>query len=234
MRFLSVPRNSSVSPAIFTAVLLATACSLSAQKPAPTREDPAKIVQGMPPRATPSDYQSQGKAGNVTIAAEFVGHSAPTPTATFTTEEYVVVETALFGPAGQRLILSPDDFSLRVNGKKAALPSQPWGLAVKSMKDPEWEAAQVSVSGPKSKTAVGGSGGGGGQGDPPPPPPKMSIEVRRAMELKVQKASFPEGDRALPQAGLIFFQYSGKLKGIKSLELLYSGPAGKGVVALQP
>ena len=62
----------------------------------------------------------------------------------------------------------------------------------------------------------------------------MPIETRRAMELKVQKASLPEGDRALPVAGLIYFQYSGKTKGMKSVELVYAGPAGKATVALQP
>ena len=62
----------------------------------------------------------------------------------------------------------------------------------------------------------------------------MTFPERRAMEQKVQKATLPEGDRALPVAGLIFFQYGGKTKGIKSLELIYSGPAGKATLTLQP
>jgi hypothetical protein len=43
----------------------------------------------------------------------------------------------------------------------------------------------------------------------------------------------PEGDRALPAAGLIFFQYGGREKSIRSIELIYTGPAGKATVALQ-
>jgi hypothetical protein len=54
------------------------------------------------------------------------------------------------------------------------------------------------------------------------------------MSQRVQKAALPGGDRALPQAGLIFFQYRGKTTGIHSLELVYSGPAGKATLALQP
>ena len=54
------------------------------------------------------------------------------------------------------------------------------------------------------------------------------------MEQKVQKATLPEGDRALPVAGLIFFQYHGKTQSIKSLELIYDGPAGKATLMLQP
>jgi len=41
------------------------------------------------------------------------------------------------------------------------------------------------------------------------------------------------GDRPLPQAGLLFFQYRGKEKGINSLELIYSGAAGKATLVLQ-
>jgi hypothetical protein len=54
------------------------------------------------------------------------------------------------------------------------------------------------------------------------------------MAQHVQKASLPEGDRILPQAGLIFFQYRGKTQSIRSIELIYSGPAGKATLALQP
>jgi hypothetical protein len=54
------------------------------------------------------------------------------------------------------------------------------------------------------------------------------------MAKSVQKAVLPEGDRALPQAGLIFFSYRGKTKGITSIELIYAGPAGKATLPLQP
>jgi len=43
-----------------------------------------------------------------------------------------------------------------------------------------------------------------------------------------------EGDRPLPQAGLLFFRYGGKTEGIKSIELIYSGAAGKASLDLQP
>jgi hypothetical protein len=54
------------------------------------------------------------------------------------------------------------------------------------------------------------------------------------MAQRVQKAALPEGDRTLPVAGLIFFQYRGKTQGIHSIELIYAGPAGKVTLALQP
>ena len=72
-----------------------------------------------------ADYQVQAQAGKVTVGAEFKGHSLPTLQGTLSTEEYVVIETGLFGSPGARIKLSSDDFSLRINGKKTPLPSQP-------------------------------------------------------------------------------------------------------------
>jgi hypothetical protein len=205
-----------------------TALCLCAQ----AQDPPAKEVHGVPPRANPAEYQAQGKAGAATIAAEFVGHAVPTPQGTFSSEGYVVVEVGIFGEPNASLKLSLEDFSLRVNGKKAPLPSQAYGLVLKSLKDPEWEPP-ASASSKGGKTSIG-SGGGGGDLNAPPVPVHMPFDLTRAMQQKVQKAAMPEGDRPLPVAGLIFFQYSGKTKGMNSLELIYAGPAGAATLALQP
>ena len=182
----------------------------------------------MPPRLAPTDYQSHVQAGAVTIAAEFVGHAVPTPQETLSTEDYVVVEVALFGPPEPRLKLSLDDFSLRVNRKKTVLANQPFGMAFPSLKNPELEPPSSAA---KSKSSVGT----GGQSESAPTPVfHLPPEVKHAMQQHVQKAALPEGDRVLPLAGLIFFQYRGKTQGIQSLELIYNGPAGKASLALQP
>ena len=193
-------------------------------------------TKGLPPRNTAADYQAQAKAGTVTLAAEFAGHSVPTPQGTFSTEDYVVVETGWFGPPEARLTLSIDDFSLRINGKKMPVPSQPFALILKSLKDPDWVPPDAGEPRSKSKGGLTG-GGGGGQGggdDAPPPPAKMPLELQRAMAQKVQKAVLPEGDRPLPVAGLLFFPYRSKTDSIRSMELIYAGPVGKATLALQP
>ena len=144
---------------------------------------------------------------------------------------YVVIETGLFGSPGSRV--SSDDFSLRINRKKTPLRTQPYGLVAGSVRDPEWEPPVPAA--PKSKTSLGG-GGKGEQGESNAPPARVQIPigVQRAMAQRVQKASLPEGDRALPQAGLIFFQYRGKTQSIRSIELIYAGPAGQATLTLQP
>jgi hypothetical protein len=195
-------------------------------------------TKGLPPRNAATDYQAQAKAGSVTIAAEFAGHGVPTTQGTFSTEDYVVVETGLFGPPDARATVSADDFSLRINGKKMPVPSQPYALILKSLKDPDWVPPDAEEGKSKSKgsgitTGGGGGGQGGGAGDPPPLPPKMPLELQRAMAQKVQKSVLPEGDRALPVAGLLFFSYRGKTDSIRSMELIYTGPAGKATLTLQ-
>jgi hypothetical protein len=199
-----------------------------------TQSTDAQIeAKGMPPRATPADYQVQAQAGAVTVGAEFTGHSVPTLQGALSTEDYVVIETGFFGSPGTRLKLSSADFALRINGKKTPLPSQPYGLVVGSVKDPEWEPPAPASS--KTKTSLGGSGKGEqGEGNAPPAPVQIPIGVQRAMAQRVQRAALPEGDRTLPVAGLIFFQYRGKTQSIHSIELIYTGPTGKATLTLQP
>ena len=194
------------------------------------KEAQAREAKGIPPRATPADYQTRIKAGAITLAAEFKGHSVPTPEAVLTSEDYVTVEVALFGAAGARATISTGDFALRINGtranaKKPPLPTQPYAFVFKSLKDPAWEPVVKEES--KSKTQINGSGN-----DAPPAAPKMPFPLVREMQQRVQRAVLPEGDRELPQAGLIFFYYPGK--GIRSAELIYTGPTGKTTLDLNP
>jgi len=212
-------------------VLAATLC-LYAQEATPPKDARPNEAQGLPPRAAPADYLSQGKAGDVTIAAEFDGHSVPTAEQTLSTEDFIVVEVALFGPQGARTQISRDDFSLRVNGKKVPLPSQSYVVVASSLRDPTWVSPDAEKAKESSKTTIGGGGGGQDSGSTPPVI-HIPIEMQRSMTQHTQKASLPLGDRALPQAGLLFFPYRGKEKGINALELIYSGAAGKGTLTLQ-
>jgi hypothetical protein len=218
-----------------TAILI-MAAGLTAFGQPPAKDAPAE-AKGLPPRASAADYQVHAQAGAVTLAAEFAGHAVPTAQGPLSSEDYITVEVAVFGAAGAQARLAAGDFSLRVNGKKQPLPSAPYGLVVGSLKDPEYVPPDPPAAGPKSKTSMSGGGGGGDgrqPGEPPPPPPPIPFPIRRAMAQRVQKAALPEGDRPLPQAGLIFFQYRGKTEGIRSLELLYEGAAGKATLNLQP
>ena len=204
--------------------MLACSAVFGAQTP----EAPLK-AEGLPPRAAPTDYQTHAAAGPLTVAAEFTGHAVGTPEGTLTTEDYVAVEVALYGPPGTHTRISLDDFSLRVNGSKKALVSQPYGLVVKTLKDPELEP---TASEQKAKTSINTGGGDTTSGTPPPF--RVPDAVRHEWSQRLQKISLPEGDRTLPKAGLIYFAYHGKESKIESVELTYSGPGGHTSLALQP
>ena len=200
-------------------------CSLQAQTPPPEKPHPVEIT-GMPPRSAATDYAAHLQVGDFTLAAEFAGHNVPRPEGPLTTDDYVVAEIAVYGPNGGKLSLSPDQFSLKVNDRKAS-PAVLFVVVAPSLKDPEW----VPPDQPKEKSKT--SFGGGGQ-DPAPLPPKAPFELRRKMAQYIEGHSLPQGEHTLPQAGLLFFPYRSKTQSIHSLELIYNGPAGKGALALQP
>jgi len=192
---------------------------------------PPAEIQGLPVRASASDYQNQEKVSKFTIAADFVGHSVPTIQGPLSSEDYVTVEVAFYGEPGSKLKLSFEDFSVKINGKKSPIPSQQYGLVMKSLSDPEWIPPVVEE---KSKGGGLSTGGGGAAGsDPKPAPPKMPFPLRRAMEQRAQKAVLPEGDRSLPVAGLIFFPYRGKDQSIQIVELTYAGADGKATLTFR-
>lgn len=218
----------------FRASLLVAAaglCLSGQETPQPPKENPLE-AKGLPPRASAADYQRQAKSGPITIAAEFKGHAIPTVESTLNTEEYVVVEVGIYGAPDAKAKIDVEDFQLRINGKKNPLTSVPYGVVLETVKDPSWEPPAA----PKSKTAIGGGGGGNdnGPGSTPPPPPPVPFPVKRALQVRVQKAALPEGERPLPQAGFIFFRYTGQSKGIHDVELIYNGPTGKAMMRLWP
>ena len=204
------------------------ALSLSAQEP--TQGLNVADIPRMSPRANVNDYQAHARVGSISIGAEFMRHAVPTPQSEFSTEDYVVVEAGFFGPPGAKAKLSVNDFSLSINGKKA-VPGQPFGVVLSNLKDPNWQPPEPAK--PKSGGLSTG-GDGGNPNDPPPAPPKMPLPLVHAMQVRVEKASMPEGDRPLPEAGLLFFLYRGQSNKIKSVELIYSGAAGKATLTLQP
>ncbi len=209
------------------AVCLLAVWGLGAQNETTTSPHPSEM-KGMPPRTAPTEYPSHVKVGDITIAAEFAGHNVPRPDDPLSTEDFIIVETGVFGDPGAHVMLLPDQFALKVNDKKTVTSSSFVAVA-SSLRDPEW----VPPDQPKAKSKTSFGGGGGGQ-DTATLPPKIPIELQRSMTQYVRKSALPEGDRPLPAAGLLFFQYRGKVQGIRSLELIYSGPAGKATLELQP
>jgi hypothetical protein len=178
-----------------------------------------------------TDYIGHGKVGALTIGADFDGHAIPTLESTLTADEFVTVEVGVFGAPGAHAIISATDFSIRINGKKSPIPSEGFSALSRNLRDPSW----VSPEKKEKEKSRGGINSGGDQDSLGSTPVIVHIppEMERAMRLQVGAAALPEGDRALPIAGLLFFKYSGQTKGIHEVELVYEGSAGKGSIKLQ-
>jgi hypothetical protein len=196
-------------------------------------------AQGTPPKTKASDYPAHVQLGTVTLAAEYLVHSLPTPKGTLIAPDYLIVEVAFFGPSFSRLKMSPDNFTLRLNGKGQALSTEPPGMVAGSIKFPG-ARPHLETSG-----SVGAGDGTVSVGPRPPPsrfpgdgndraPTLKNVEEESSIDYRVQNATLPEGEHSLPRSGLLYFFYRGKIKNIHSLDLYYEGAMGKSTMRLLP
>jgi hypothetical protein len=197
------------------------------------------------PRDKVADYPAYAMDGRTGVAAEYLVHSIPAGTHTFIVSDYLVVEVAVYPVPGEPIEMGTSTFKLRLNGKKEIISAEGPGFVAASVKYPEWEQRKnVEVQG-----GIGDTGVVLGRppvvgrfpGDPtpqqsrlpraptaPPPGDGNGIEKEdpaRAEEVIAQKA-LPEGRAEKPVSGYVYFRYRGKMKSIKSLELIYNGKSG--------
>jgi len=201
-------------------------------------------AQGTSPKTTAGDYPARVQMETVTLAAEYLVHSLPTPKGTLIANDYLVVEVAFFGPPFSRLKMAPDNFKLKINGKGDTLTPEPPGMVSGSIKNPS-ARPHLETSG----TVGAGDGtitvgprappsqfpGDGNDRVPVNQPPTVkSVEEESSLDARVQNATLPQGENSLPRSGLLYFFYRGKIKNIHSLDLFYEGPMGKSTLKLLP
>ena len=199
------------------------------------------MLQAGEPTRKPEEYPVHGKIGKVTMAAENLGPSVPTPSGGLFTSDYIAIEVALFGEGrGQVAALAHLQFALRINGEKTLLRPDTPGAVAASIEYPDWEqrprleaqAGPVIIGRPNPVERFPGdrrpaeqTGGG--------PRPRIDNPVGRKpdptpIDELVRNAALPEGDVPLPVSGCLYFPYKKKMKTIKKLELVYEGPLGEG------
>jgi hypothetical protein len=196
-----------------------------------------------------TDYPAHIIAGNISIGAEYLVHSIPAGNQTLVAPDYLVVEVAVFPARGESVHIGGDMFALRINGKKFALTSDSPGMVAASIKDPDWEQRRTAV-------ASAGAGNAGvilGQppavgrfpGDPtanrvPTTPRVPDIDEQNGVERErpetaeevIATTALPEGSAAKPVSGFLFFSYKGKVKSIKSVELIYQANGASATLKL--
>jgi hypothetical protein len=193
---------------------------------------------GTEPKASASEYPVHSQTPECAIGSEFWIHSFSGQGQTYVTEDYLVIEVAIFPSSGKEILLSSSQFTIRINGKDTRFP-QTAGAVGASMKYSDWttkpgltaEAGPVILGRPQTAPRFPGdtrppheTGPGRPQvsTDPATSPEK---QVLSAPELAVVTA-LPEGRVTKPLSGFLYFAHRGKIKSIRTLDLVYQGPSG--------
>ena len=208
---------------------------------------------GTTPKPKATDYPAHTLVGRVWLGAEYFVRSIPVRGQTLVVEDYLVVEAALYPPAGQTLVVSDGQFTVRLNGRKQVLHAQAPGFVAAALKYPDWERrpslvgygglgdAGVIIGRPEQVERFPGDNRTARTRLPAPPrapapedPTGLAKEETPPPHQLVVEAALPGGAAKGPVSGYLYFAHKGKTRSIKSLELLYEGPAGKAALRLLP
>jgi hypothetical protein len=182
------------------------------------------------PRSKASDYPAHIAIPGMEIGAEYLVHSIPNEKGDYFAKEYLVVEVAIFPTGKDRLKTSSGRFTLRIN-KKSTLIAQSAGIVAAALKYSDWEQRpQMTAS--AGPLVYGAPQGGRFPGDPTTPRPlptpvpnQTDSNIEKQSDLPIDeaisRAALPEGIIAEHVKGCLFFRFEGKLKSIKSLDLIY-------------
>jgi len=161
-------------------------------------------------RAKASDYPVHASIPGLEIGAEYLVHSIPGDNGYYYADDFLVVDVGVFPSSGARVKIASRQFFLIINHGKSISAADAPGM----------------VAGSISPRSAGGFAGQQGQDQQTDPngaqdgPPKTPYQI-------VTSAALPEGDTEKPAKGCLFFRFGGRMKTIRSLELIYDPGEGK-------
>jgi|SRR5579862_915533 len=187
-----------------------------------------------------TDYPFHATAGRIAIGADYLIHSIPIGSQTLVTKDYLVVEVAVFPAFAEPINIGSNTFKLRLNGQKFPLTSVAPGFVAASLKYPDWEqhpVTEVSAGMGDANVIIGRPVSVGRfPGDPTdsethaPHPPRVpttgeqaGIERERpeSIDQVISRTALLEGPADRPVSGFLYFPYKGKIKSLKSIELIF-------------
>lgn len=195
------------------------------------------------PRSKATDYPAHIALTGMDIGAEYLVHSIPGDKGGYFAKEYLVVEVAIFPTTKTGLKISSGQFTLRIN-KKSTLSAQSAGMVAAALKYADWEQRprMTAAAGP---LIYGAPQGGRFPGDPTTPRPlpnpvpsqtgsgNVDKQTDLPIEEAISRAALPEGVITEHVKGCLFFRFEGKLKSVKSLELIYDAGPGSPPTTIQ-
>jgi hypothetical protein len=172
------------------------------------------------------------------IGAEYLVHSIPGENGFYIAKEYLVVDVGVFPSTLEGVDIKSSQFSLRINDGKTALVAVSPGMVAGALKYPDWEnqrgasaqAGPVSISTPPT---VGRFPGDHREPVPVPRPVEdprdpSGTEQRapKTIDESIADVALSEGATNKAAKGCLFFRFAGKMKSIRSLDLVYDGGDG--------
>lgn len=201
-------------------------------------------MSGIEIRKSPADYPVHGEVADFKVGAEYLVQSFLAEGQSFSTEKYLIVEAGIF-PGGEANIpkgeanIDAQRFNLRINGKRL-LAAQTPGMVAASLKYPDWTykpSLEASAGTPDGRGVVLGRRTsvarfpGDNRRPPTPeernPSPEEPLNRPPDYDHLVKRSALPEGKFNRPVAGFLYFPFDGKLKSIRSVELLIDETALK-------
>jgi hypothetical protein len=197
----------------------------------------------LPAQDTPStkisDYPAQGKIPAVEIGAEYLLNSIPLAKGIYVARNHLVLEVAMFPYALDGVNVSNSQFTLRIN-YKTILHTDSSGAVAASLKYPDWQSRpnMTAEAGVGNASVILGAPPAIARfpGDPTPnrrpvptapdsPDPRAGQPkvADEPIETQLAMAALPEGWTKTTVKGFLFFQFSGKTKSIRNLDLIYDG-----------
>ena len=210
---------------------------------------PLLFGQDLPQRSRLSDYPVRAQLQHFEIGAYYLVHDIPSEKAKYSANDYLVVEIAVFPASGEHPRISSRDFMLRVNDKKTLNAASPQSVAValrssdlnqSSNFPPEGGIGSQSpiVQPPQVAGVPPDAGRFPEDGNPDgnlsargpfsrnTGDPYSAQERAMAIDRAIDSVAFPVGVLKQPVKGDLFFRFSGKLKSIRSLDLVYTDENG--------
>src|SRR4051812_3997733 len=188
---------------------------------------------GLAPRPKPEDFPECKDASRVAIGAEFMIHSFGRDAERYVNEDYLTVEVGVYPTNRTPVVVALGQFTLRINGKKDAIAAATPSLVAASLKYPDWEqhaqleagAGPVTIGRPQQTSRFPGDNRPAQQRGPAPPkaPTDSATQVPEhiAPSELVKEVAIEEGEHKFPTGGYLYFPYHGKIKSIKTLDLIY-------------
>jgi hypothetical protein len=186
-----------------------------------------------------TDYPVHAAAGRISIGADYLIHSIPAGDQTFLAKDYLVVEVAVFPASAEPVTIDGNTFKLRLNRQKLPLTSVAPGFVAASLKYPDWEqhpTAEASAGVGDGSVILGRPPAVGRfPGDPtdsqnrlPQPPRAPTTEEQNGIQRErpetadevIARTALVEGPADHPVSGFLYFPYKGKIKSLKSVELI--------------